>query len=104
MAQLRAEGARRILLVTPKPLLGQWKQELYALFAIEAREAAATPEALHGGGVFLVSRDLVGSERGDAPPRVEFRMAVGAIYAAFAPRATARVRSCSCSAATSFGS
>ena len=27
IAQLLAEGARRILLVTPKPLLGQWMQE-----------------------------------------------------------------------------
>src|ERR1041385_2612083 len=29
IAQLRAEGARRILLITPKPLLGQWGQELF---------------------------------------------------------------------------
>src|SRR5499426_2737944 len=40
IAQLRAEGARRVLLVTPKPLLGQWKQELSTLFNIETREGA----------------------------------------------------------------
>src|SRR5262245_53537993 len=32
VAQLRAEGAARVLLVTPKPLLGQWQQELATLF------------------------------------------------------------------------
>ena len=41
ISQLLAEGARRVLLVTPKPLLGQWKQELYALFGIEAKEGEA---------------------------------------------------------------
>src|SRR5690242_16760174 len=39
IAQLLAEGARRILLITPKPLLGQWRQELYELFSIDAHEA-----------------------------------------------------------------
>src|SRR5437868_15247220 len=39
MAQLIAEGARRVLLITPKPLLGQWRQELYQLFNIDAAEA-----------------------------------------------------------------
>ncbi|MDB4988372.1 MAG: yqhH, partial [Myxococcaceae bacterium] len=34
VAQLLAEGARRILLVAPKPLLGQWRQELFQLFGI----------------------------------------------------------------------
>src|SRR5262245_50663537 len=32
IAQLMAEGARRVLLVAPKSLLGQWKQELFQLF------------------------------------------------------------------------
>src|SRR5437870_8185364 len=39
IAQLMAEGARRVLLITPKPLLGQWRQELYQLFNIDAVEA-----------------------------------------------------------------
>src|SRR5437588_12491176 len=41
IAQLMAEGARRVLLITPKPLLGQWRQELYQLFNINAVEARA---------------------------------------------------------------
>ena len=43
IAQLMAEGARRVLLVAPKPLLGQWRQELYQLFDIDAarREPAS---------------------------------------------------------------
>ena len=66
IAQLLAEGARRILLVTPKPLLGQWKQELYTLFSIETREGTAEPKAFDGGGVFLAGRELVGSEKGES--------------------------------------
>lgn len=66
ISQLLAEGARRILLVTPKPLLGQWKQELYALFGLEAREGSATAGAFAGDGVFLAGRELVGSEKGQA--------------------------------------
>src|SRR5881409_545257 len=38
IAQMFAEGASRVLLVAPKPLLGQWRQELFTLFDIEARE------------------------------------------------------------------
>ena len=38
IAQLMAEGSRRVLLVAPKPLLGQWRQELFQLFEIDARE------------------------------------------------------------------
>jgi helicase-like protein/SNF2 domain-containing protein len=66
IAQLRAEGARRILLVTPKTLLGQWKQELSTLFNIETREGAAQGGGFDGPGVFLVGRELVGSEKGEA--------------------------------------
>ncbi|HEY2383385.1 MAG TPA: SNF2-related protein [Terriglobia bacterium] len=51
MAQMLAEGARRILLIVPKSLLGQWQSELYALFRIEAREGRANPEAFIGEGV-----------------------------------------------------
>ncbi len=59
IAQLRAEGARRILLITPKSLLGQWRQELYALFGIEAIEGMEGDD-----GVFLVGREAAGSARG----------------------------------------
>src|SRR2546422_5312049 len=39
LSQLRAEGvASRILLIVPKPLLGQWQDELYRLFGIQAVE------------------------------------------------------------------
>ncbi|MBK7077262.1 MAG: DEAD/DEAH box helicase family protein [Myxococcales bacterium] len=65
IAQLRAEGARRILVVTPKALLGQWRQELFALFGIDAREVARGDAlAFEGEGVFLATRDHVGSEAG----------------------------------------
>ena len=40
IAQLLAEGATRILIVVPRPLLGQWQNELYELFGIGAVEAA----------------------------------------------------------------
>lgn len=61
IAQLRAEGARRVLLITPKSLLGQWRQELYALFGIEAMEGLDGEE-----GVFLLGREAAGSVRGQA--------------------------------------
>ena len=64
VAQLRAEGASRILLVTPKPLLGQWRQELHALFGIETREVGPEEASCEGPGVFVVGRELAGSERG----------------------------------------
>jgi hypothetical protein len=64
IAQLRAEGAARILVVTPKALLGQWKQELFTLFHIDAREITRDNADFHGDGVFLATRDLAGSEAG----------------------------------------
>src|SRR6516165_5231265 len=65
IAQLRAEGAAsRVLLVVPKPLLGQWQDELYRLFAIQAVEGRVEPGGFNGSGVFLVGRELAGSERG----------------------------------------
>jgi len=65
IVQLLAEGARRVLIVVPKPLVGQWQQELYSLFAIEVREGApATAAELDGDGVFLVGREWAGGERG----------------------------------------
>ncbi len=66
IAQLLAEGARRVLVVTPKALLGQWKQELYALFGIDAHEVTRERLAFAGEGVFLATRDLAGSETGAA--------------------------------------
>ena len=64
IAQLCAEGASRVLLVTPKALLGQWREELFTLFGISAIEANAAAESAQGPGVFLISRELLGSEQG----------------------------------------
>src|SRR5215216_5429451 len=38
IAQSRAEGAQRILLIVPKSLIGQWQGELLNLFRIQAHE------------------------------------------------------------------
>src|ERR1700735_3281503 len=38
IAQSRAEGAQRILLIVPKSLLGQWQSELLDLFGIQSGE------------------------------------------------------------------
>ncbi len=64
MAQLRAEGATRILLVAPKALLGQWREELFTLFGVTATEPGLGADAFEGPGVFLIGRDLLGSELG----------------------------------------
>ncbi len=64
IAQLRAEGARRVLLIAPKSLLGQWKQELFQLFDLRAKEGSAKPGGLDGEGVFLINREAAGSENG----------------------------------------
>ena len=64
IAQSRAEGAQRILLIVPKSLIGQWQNELLNLFGIEAREDHATFVA---PGVYLVGREFAGSERGSEP-------------------------------------
>jgi helicase-like protein/SNF2 domain-containing protein len=64
MAQLRAEGATRILLVAPKALVGQWRQELFTLFGVSAQEAGPTERSFEGPGIFLIGRDLLGSEQG----------------------------------------
>lgn len=63
IAQLLAEGARRVLVIVPRPLLGQWQSELRALFSIEAREGR-TPEDLEGFGVILMGREFAGGKRG----------------------------------------
>ncbi len=64
ISQLMAEGMRRVLLVVPKALLGQWQTELYALFGIEAREGRLDPESFGGTGVFLAHRELAGGPKG----------------------------------------
>lgn len=63
IAQLRAEGASRILLIVPKSLIGQWQNELFTLFGIQARE----DQTFQAPGVYLVGREFAGSERGAAP-------------------------------------
>jgi len=64
IAQMLAEGATRILIVLPRTLLGQWQQELYELFGIEALEASDESVDIHAGGVFLAGREYAGGERG----------------------------------------
>ena len=65
IVQLMAEGASRVLIVVPKPLQGQWQQELYTLFGVEVRQGASGDDgALDGGGVFLVGREWAGGEKG----------------------------------------
>ena len=66
IAQLLAEGKRRVLLIVPKPLLGQWQNQLFDLFAIEAREGRADPTALAGPGVFVIGRELAGGDKGSS--------------------------------------
>jgi len=64
IAQSRAEGGQRILLIVPKSLIGQWQSELLNLFGIQARENDAS---FFAPGVYLVGREFAGSERGAAP-------------------------------------
>src|SRR6202790_1506324 len=61
IAQSRAEGAERVLLIVPKSLIGQWQDELLNLFGIQARENQTN---FFGPGVYLVGREFAGSERG----------------------------------------
>ena len=73
IAQLMAEGAARILIVLPRPLLGQWQGELYALFGIEAVEVSDPATDLGTQGVFLAGREYAGGALGserlrNAPP------------------------------------
>ena len=73
IAQLLAEGAERVLVVLPRPLLGQWQNELFTLFGIEAVEVASASVDLTGTGVFLAGREQAGSDGGferlrNAPP------------------------------------
>lgn len=66
VAQRLAEGARRILLLAPKPLLGQWRQELADLFGIDTIEGQPKPGGFDGDGVFLVGREAATSAKGHA--------------------------------------
>ena len=73
VAQVMAEGSERILIIVPKPLLGQWQDELYTLFGISAVEAADVRCEIAAPGVFLVGREYAGSASGSdrlaaAPP------------------------------------
>ena len=73
VSQVMSEGAERVLIVVPKPLLGQWQDELYTLFGISALEAADAGCEIAAPGVFLVGREYAGSASGSgrlaaAPP------------------------------------
>ena len=70
LAQLRAEGsAPRVLLIVPKPLLGQWQDELYRLFGIQAVEGRMEPGAFAEDGVVSSwGGKPAGSERGSGDP------------------------------------
>ena len=73
LAQLLAEGASRFLIVVPRPLLGQWQDELFTLFGIEVREGDDDSVDVAKPGVFVVGREFAGGERGStklvaAPP------------------------------------
>jgi len=61
IAQLLSEGAERILLLTPKPLLGQWREELYTLFGLSAREGRAEEGAFEEEGIWIVGRETAGT-------------------------------------------
>ena len=64
---------RESLIVVPRPLLGQWQNELYDLFGIDAVEAAEAGANIAADGVFLAGREYAGGDAGfkrlsDAPP------------------------------------
>lgn len=63
IAQSRAEGFQRVLLIVPKSLIGQWQNELANLFAIQAQD---DQRIFVAPGVYLVGREFAGSERGAA--------------------------------------
>lgn len=66
IAQRWSEGARRILLVTPKPLLHQWRQELFELFGLETVEGRPEAAAFAGPGIYLCGREMAAGEKGQA--------------------------------------
>lgn len=72
IAQLLAEGTRRVLIVLPKALVGQWQNELLDLFRIEASADGPT-RGFQADGVYLVGREFAGGARAaeliaEAPP------------------------------------
>ena len=64
IAQRLSEDARRVLLRTPKPLLGQWRQELYDLFGIVVEQAEPVSGGLDADGVLLMGREAATSDAG----------------------------------------
>ena len=73
VAQLLAEGMSRVLIIVPRPLLGQWQAELRDLFGIDARDASDDNVDVAAAGVFIAGREFAGGERGfqrlqQAPP------------------------------------
>ncbi len=73
IAQLLAEGFSRVLIVLPRPLLGQWQTELRDLFAIHAVEVADANTDIDAAGVFLAGREYAGGNAGfkrlvESPP------------------------------------
>ena len=64
IAQLLAEGKSRVLIVVPRPLLGQWQNELRELFSIDAFDAADANVNVAAPGVFVVGREYAGGNRG----------------------------------------
>ena len=64
IAQLMAEGLRRVLLIVPKALMGQWQTELYQLFGFTVKIGEMNPEAFTGDGIFVVNREFAGGVRG----------------------------------------
>ena len=64
IAQLLAEGARRVLLMAPKALVGQWQQELFTLFGLDAVMATADAGSLAGDGIFILGRESATGARG----------------------------------------
>src|SRR6266511_136055 len=63
IAQSLAEGKRRVLLIVPKSLVGQWQNELANLFSIQASDDHTN---FFPSGVYLVGREFAGSDRGAA--------------------------------------
>src|SRR5271169_2841928 len=61
IAQSRAEGIQRVLLIVQKSLIRQWQNELADLFGIRAFEDHSN---FFAPGVYLVGREFAVSERG----------------------------------------
>ncbi len=64
IAQLMAEGKQRVLIVVPRPLLGQWQSELSELFAIDAKEAVGDGVDVAAPGVFIAGREYAAGPSG----------------------------------------